>query len=103
LDEVLRVLEDRFGSHPEISEAFEWLDRLLGSFELVPRDAYAAQEEILESKIRDSKDVPILAGALAARADCLVSGDKDLLVLRTVEGVPIRRTRDVLAVIEGTP
>lgn len=101
MDEVLRVLQDRFGDHPEISEAFEWLHRLLGSFELVPRDAYEAQERILESKVRDPKDVPILAGAMAARSDCLVSGDQDLLVHRTVEGMPIRRTRDVLTAIEG--
>jgi putative PIN family toxin of toxin-antitoxin system len=102
LDEVLQVLQDKFGERPEISEAFEWLHRLLGSFELLARDAYEAQEPILESSVRDPKDVPILAGAIAARADCLVSGDRDLLVLRTVEGIPILRTRDVLEAIERT-
>lgn len=32
--------------------------------------------------VRDAKDVPILAAALGGRADYLVTGDKDLLVLR---------------------
>ncbi|MBI4415703.1 MAG: PIN domain-containing protein [Euryarchaeota archaeon] len=100
VDEVLRVLEDRFGDHPAISEALEWLQRLSQAFELVPRRAYEAREAALESRVRDRKDIPVLAGALAAGVDSLVSGDKDLLVLRIVEGITIRRTRDILAALE---
>jgi predicted nucleic acid-binding protein len=33
---------------------------------------------------RDPKDAPFLAAALAARADCLITGDKDLLEARDV-------------------
>jgi len=38
---------------------------------------------------RDSDDDAILATAIAARADLLVTGDKDLLLLGSYEGIPI--------------
>ena len=100
VDEVLRLLRDRFGDHPAISEALEWLQRVLRAFELIPRSAYKAEEVALESKVRDRQDVPILAGAIAASVDSLVTGDQDLLVLKIVKGVRILRTRDVLAMLD---
>ncbi|MFH0801545.1 MAG: putative toxin-antitoxin system toxin component, PIN family [bacterium] len=45
---------------------------------------------ILPSPVsRDPDDDLILASALGGKADCLVSGDKDLLVLEKVPGLPI--------------
>jgi predicted nucleic acid-binding protein len=38
---------------------------------------------------RDPDDDEVLALALAARADVIVSGDADLLVLQQFEGIPI--------------
>ncbi|MFH1902946.1 MAG: putative toxin-antitoxin system toxin component, PIN family [Candidatus Omnitrophota bacterium] len=38
---------------------------------------------------RDKKDNPILSLAVSAGADFLISGDKDLLVLKKVKGVKI--------------
>jgi uncharacterized protein len=38
---------------------------------------------------RDPKDDFLLACALAAQASLIVSGDKDLLVLQTFQGIPI--------------
>jgi len=38
---------------------------------------------------RDPDDDAILACALAVRADLIVSGDQDLLVLQEFEGIPI--------------
>jgi len=102
-EEVFRVLESRFADHPAIAEAMGWLSRVLGSFDLVSRSQYQSREGNLASRVRDPKDTPILACAIAARAECLVSGDKDLLVLGSVEGVALRRTREVLADIERTP
>lgn len=43
---------------------------------------------------RDPDDDRILATALAARADCLVTGDADLLVLNPYAGIPIVRPAD---------
>lgn len=46
---------------------------------------------------RDPDDDWILAAALAAKADALVTGDKDLLVLGRLEGIPILSPRACLA------
>ncbi len=45
----------------------------------------------------DPKDNPILAAALAGKADLIVSGDKKhVLALGAVEGIPIVTARDAL-------
>jgi putative PIN family toxin of toxin-antitoxin system len=42
---------------------------------------------------RDADDLPVLGTVLAAKADCLVTGDKDLLVLTPFSGHPILSPR----------
>ena len=42
---------------------------------------------------RDPSDVPILGTLLAAQADCLVTGDQDLLDLKEFQGIPILSPR----------
>ncbi len=46
---------------------------------------------------RDPKDDKFLEAALAGKADCLVSGDKDLLDLNPFENIPILRPAEFLA------
>ena len=46
-----------------------------------------AEKAVITS--RDPKDDFILAGAVAGKADAIVTGDKDLLVLDSVDGIPI--------------
>lgn len=46
---------------------------------------------------RDPKDDKFLEAALAAKADCIVSGDADLLVLTPFENIPILRAAEFLA------
>ena len=48
---------------------------------------------------RDPDDDAVLACALAARADVLVTGDQDLLVLKTFRGIPIVTPRTFLEMI----
>jgi uncharacterized protein len=43
---------------------------------------------------RDADDDLILGTALAANADCLITGDKDLLVLQQFQGIDILRPGD---------
>lgn len=46
---------------------------------------------------RDPKDNPIIAAAIAGKADLLVTGDKrDLLSLQEVEGIPVVTAREAL-------
>jgi putative PIN family toxin of toxin-antitoxin system len=42
---------------------------------------------------RDRSDLAVLGTALAAGADCLVTGDRDLLDLKTFHGIPILSPR----------
>ena len=50
---------------------------------------------------RDADDDWILATAIAGKADVIVTGDKDLLVLRTYEGISIVTPRGFLALMQG--
>lgn len=38
---------------------------------------------------RDPDDDQVLAAAVSGRCDCIVTGDKDLLVLESFDGIPI--------------
>jgi putative PIN family toxin of toxin-antitoxin system len=54
------------------------------------RNSVMAEETKLPRHIsRDRDDDHILAAALNERVDCIVSGDKDLLVLKHFKGIPI--------------
>ena len=51
----------------------------------------------LESQVcRDPEDDNILAAAVSADCDCIITGDKDLLVLKQYEGVQILSPRHFL-------
>ena len=45
------------------------------------------------SACRDHSDLPVLGTAVAAEADCLVTGDRDLLDLKEFRGIPILSPR----------
>jgi len=55
-----------------------------------------------EAVCRDSDDDLILAAALAAKADAIVTGDQDLLVLKGFKGIPILNPRDCLALLAAS-
>ena len=50
---------------------------------------------------RDPDDDAVLALALAAQVDLIVSGDDDLLVLGSFEGVPIVNAAEALRLVDG--
>ena len=49
---------------------------------------------------RDPDDEAVIACALAARADLIVSGDKDLRVLKTYQRIRIVGAAEALAIVE---
>lgn len=51
-------------------------------------------EKLKENICRDKDDDEILALAKSISADYIVTGDKDLLVLKTFESIPIIKPRD---------
>ena len=54
-----------------------------------------------KQRSRDAKDDPYLAAALAARADFIVSYDKDLLALKKPFGIEIIRPAYFLKLVKG--
>ncbi len=54
-----------------------------------------------KQRSRDAKDDPCLAAALGARAEVIVSYDKDLLTLRKPFGLEILRPAQLLGRIKG--
>jgi len=56
----------------------------------------------LPPELRDPKDLIVLAAAVAARVDAIVTGDDDLLSLKSFEGIPIITAQAALEKL-GTP
>jgi len=60
-----------------------------------------AEDTIVESRknpsirIKDSDDIPILACAIAGKADVFVTGDKELLELRKIEDLAVVSPREL--------
>ena len=83
--ELIRVL-----SYPKFRLRDDEREDLLGDY--LPWCETVAVPELTQiPKCRDPFDRPFLKLALAARADALVTGDKDLLALAEVFSVPILR------------
>jgi uncharacterized protein len=47
-------------------------------------------------ELRDRKDLPVLAAAVAAGADLIITGDKDLLTLKSFLKIPIVEPAEAL-------
>jgi len=85
-EEALDVLRRKFPRfRKDAEEAMSMLH-----LEAVPRKAYSGQSREFPG-LRDRSDAHVLAAAIAARCDVVVTGDRDLLVLVEVEGVKILR------------
>jgi putative PIN family toxin of toxin-antitoxin system len=80
LSELRRVLLERFRATPAAARDAELALRLSTIVPVPPRT--------LPVELRDPDDAWVLASAVAAGADVLVSGDKDLLAI--AEHAPIR-------------
>ncbi len=59
------------------------------------RIAEVTSPALVQALSRDSDDDVVLATAVAAKADVLVTGDQDLLVLQQCGGIPILTPRDL--------
>jgi putative PIN family toxin of toxin-antitoxin system len=87
LDEFAHHAADKFGAPKE--KVDHTVDVLRANCEVVqPADVPA-------DACRDADDLPVLGTALAGQADCLVTGDRDLLVLRTFHSIHILSPRQL--------
>lgn len=62
----------------------------------------AVEPERTITLCRDPKDNKFLEVAIAGKADVIVSGDEDLLVLHPFEGIPIIQPRAFLELLDTT-
>lgn len=74
IDEMRRIFNRKFPKKIQALEAF--LSLALLTLEVVPTPI---EEYRFEEKIRDINDRPILRAAIHAKADILLTGDKDFL------------------------
>ena len=93
--DILAELEEKLVIKAKLSvaESREVIQTVEADAEVV------AASPLPEPICRDPDDDLILAVALAARADAIVTGDQDLLVLVKFEGIPILNPRDCLALL----
>jgi len=91
----------------------ELREKLVEKFAVKAKDipflrAYEARVEFVEpahldAKLcRDSDDVAVLGTAIAGKADCIITGDDDLLVLVEYQMIPILTPRQWLEAQEKT-
>lgn len=74
VDEMKRIFNKKFPKRLAALDKF--LSTALLTLELVP---FPTDESASESQIRDVNDRPILRAAIEAKADILLTGDKDFL------------------------
>jgi putative PIN family toxin of toxin-antitoxin system len=81
LAEVRRVLSTKFGANQEIIESV---------IQILKQDTmFSHPLDLPEVAIRDRDDVLILASAVAGRAEVLITGDKELLALGSIQDLEI--------------
>lgn len=68
-----------------VRDVLEFIDTQLTGVEAVPLDAPVC---------RDASDDPVLACAVTAEADCLITGDEDLLILGEFKKTRILKPSD---------
>lgn len=89
LEEIESVLYEDFPQVPYDKIEGIIRDIMSHSQLIIPR-------QVTIKKLRDLKDAKIIACALGAKADYIVTGDKDLLVLAKYEAVKILTPRSFL-------
>lgn len=94
IGELRRVLRDRFKATPAQIAAAE---DLLRDQTVVPKPT-----QLPSFKVRDSDDAWVLASALAADVDILVTGDQDLLVLAGHVSLRISSPREAWDILRAS-
>ena len=85
LSEFVRVLRVKFGVVQDLIDDFIWL---------LQQDSVLAQpSQVPRVKLQDKEDLNILAAAITAGAEVLITGDKELLHLGRAENLEILSPR----------
>lgn len=98
-EEIVKELNDvlsreKFERYASEEDRARFLQSLLREAKLI---------EVVETiqECRDPKDNKYLEAAVSGDAECIISGDDDLLVLHPFRGIPILRAREFLDRLRG--
>jgi len=94
-EELAEKLESKLGFSPE--QSVETIADYLGFLRMV------SIPNVLNALPRDPDDNMVLECAIEGKAQYIVTGDKDLLVLKTFREIQIVRASDFLKVPEKSP
>lgn len=95
-DFILKELADRLVHQGRFTHA----EAHATTVQAIRKDAHLVTPPPLAKSVsRDADDDWILATAVAGRADAIVTGDQDLLILKAYDGIPIVTPRDALAML----
>ena len=76
------------------------VDRALSDIDILPREKYLKKSLEAEALIAHKKDIPILAAALYANADYLLTGDSHFFTDKVKAKIKVKNTREFLDEIE---
>lgn len=93
LEEVKCVLEEDFPQVP-----YETRERILR--DIISYSIIVIPKKIIVKNLRDLKDTKIIACAAEVGADYIVTGDKDLLVLKKYAGIKIVTAREFMGILK---
>jgi putative PIN family toxin of toxin-antitoxin system len=96
VEEIYEVVQETFRDHHNLPAALELLETIFAAGELVRRTDYEEGVPEWSRRVRDPYDAPVVACAVSAEVDGIVTGDKDLLGLTQVGGIAVYRTRRLL-------
>ena len=91
LQEVLGVLQRKFPSKAYLIEEFLKLSEI----KIITKTNY--RKLIEHQNIENKEDLHVLAAAIASNSEQLVTGDKQLLELKTYKGIKIVRSTQLLS------
>ena len=93
LEELKCVLEEDFSQVP-----YDVMERILR--DILSYSALVIPKKITVKNLRDFQDTKIIACALEAEAEYIVTGDKDLLVLKEYARIKITTAREFLEALK---
>lgn len=93
LEELEAVLYEDFPDIP-----YERIEEIIR--DILSYSQLVVVDKIMVKGLRDLKDTKIIACAISAKADYIVTGDKDLLILKEYKGIRILNPRNFLTLFK---
>jgi putative PIN family toxin of toxin-antitoxin system len=99
-DAIINEIEGIIGM-PKLKRSKEQIDYILANIKKRGKKIVTSPQHRVTGVCRDPDDEKYLECAIAAGADYIITGDKDLLVLKEYGGVKIVNARSYLDIVGG--